>query len=177
MYFTSSSNVVYIKFLSDAVATHPGYTLKYWCTDTYTAISGSIYDTGGSGSSYGNNENTFQLVKCADTMFASVSFTQLAVDGVHPSCSTDRINVASMLPVTASQGLLYSLMYTGCGTPTVQSSLWKGISPSNMMLINFVSNSAVVKGGNAISYRCLPYSNLYSSDLLISVSCQQRLVD
>ena len=55
-----------MKFTSDASVNGAGYALLYTCTvgTSVASTSGTLYDTGGAGGQYGNNENTLTRITC-----------------------------------------------------------------------------------------------------------------
>jgi hypothetical protein len=144
--FTSSTNQVFIKFTSDFASHDGGYSIQYTCTagTTLSATSGTIYDAGGTGGQYGNNENTLTHITCPMGQGPQLSFTELDIDGSMPSCSTDSIKI-----ITGNR-----VKNTYCGTLT-GSSLPQMSVGSSSALILFTSDSTITRGGYSLNYECV----------------------
>ena len=141
----SSSNEVYIRFTSNAYTNGAGYALLYTCTvgTTVASTSGSLYDTGGSGGQYGNNENTLTRITCPMGQGPQLSFTELDIDGTMPSCSTDSLKIIS-------GGVVKN---TYCGTLTGPSLPQVSVGASSALIL-FTSDSITTRGGYSLDYEC-----------------------
>jgi cubilin len=150
----STSNQVYLRFISDASVTAAGYSLFYVCSSVFASPSGTITDSGGPNSNYGNSENIINVIKCGSNQFATISFTQLDIDGTFPTCSTDSVHVMSYTPSPSSpaSGALSSI-YRGCGS-TTGTSLWQGGVMAAYVWIQFMSDSSISKAGYSLNYQC-----------------------
>ncbi len=53
----STTNQVYLKFVSNGSTNYAGYTINYQCTNINTDPTGTLYESGGAGNNYSNYEN------------------------------------------------------------------------------------------------------------------------
>jgi hypothetical protein len=142
----SSSNQVYIKFISNALWNGAGYTILYTCTAAITVSSnvGTLYDTGGAAGQYGSNENTLTRITCPIHQGPQLSFTELDIDGTMPSCSKDSLKIIS-------DGVVRN---TFCGTLTGTSLPNVSVGASSALIL-FTSDSTITRGGYSLDYQCV----------------------
>ncbi len=141
-----STSLVYIKFTSDTSTNGAGYSIKYTCTPITTVpITGKkLYDTGGAGGQYGNNENTLTRITCPIGNNLELKFTELDIDGTLPSCSTDSIRIII-------GGVVKN---TYCGTLTGSSLPQVSVGASSTLIL-FASDSSITRGGYTFDYECV----------------------
>ncbi len=144
--FYSSTSQAVIRFMSDNSGNDAGYTIKYTCAEvtSVTAINGTLYDTGGAGGQYGNNENAFTRLTCPMGQGPQLSFTELDIDGTMPSCSTDSLKIISGGEVKN----------TYCGTLTGSSLPQLSVGASSALIL-FTSDGTVTKAGYVLTYECV----------------------
>jgi hypothetical protein len=146
----ASTNQVYVRFSSNIDTNGGGYALQYTClrSTSVTSTSGILYDTGGAGGQYGNNENTITRITCAMGRGPQLSFTEVDIDGTMPSCSTDSLKIISGNRVTN----------TYCGTLTGPSLPQVSVGASSAFLL-FTSDGTITREGYSLDYQCVLFTS------------------
>ena len=143
---TGSSAV--ITFTSDGSGVAAGYKFDFQCADTSTALSGTIYDSGGKNGNIASPADYFQQIICPIGQVISLTFTMINLPGTPPQCTA-----AHLKPVylQANSFFFNGLGTTGkyCGTPTLPGP---ATSPSNRALLYYQGTGS--SPGYALDYKC-----------------------
>jgi predicted outer membrane repeat protein len=144
--YLGSTSSVMVLFTSDSSGTAAGYTFSYECSIfEYTALTGTLTDSGGADRNYGNNEVWEQIIKCPPSQFVSFLFTSFAIEW-SGGCHQDSL---SIFDGPSSQSP--AIFNRKCTSPPPGTSF---VSSSNQVYLMFVSDSAVTLGGYSLTYEC-----------------------
>ena len=82
---TGSSAVV--TFTSDGSGVAAGYKIQFFCADTYSGLSGTIFDSGGENGNIASPGEYFQQIICPIGQVISLSFSMINLPGTPPQCT------------------------------------------------------------------------------------------